>query len=103
MDEEEFVAAMRMESPEIDDYLGALVFAMDAVSRVPRDRKLRVEACYFGTIGTGTFYADCEWDHTRWYPDTSPMEAIYMLETELGEECTRNLEGFRIDGVSEPW
>jgi hypothetical protein len=103
MDEKEFIADMRRHNPEIDDYLEALVYAMDTVARVPRDQKLRVEECYFGQIGDGTFYTDSEWDHTRWYPDTNPVEAIHILELELGEECTRNLDGFRVDNVEEPW
>jgi hypothetical protein len=84
-----FVDAMRDLDPGITDYLEALLFALEIVPCVSTPREVR----YFGAISDGTFYADGDPDHTRWFPDTSPYEAIGSLAAEFGQDFTEGLEG----------
>jgi hypothetical protein len=83
-----FVDAMRGLNPDITDYLDALFFALEAVSRITTPFQIR----YFGAVADGTFYADGDPDHTRWFPDTSPYEAIGSLAAEFGQHFTEELE-----------
>ena len=84
-----FVEAMQDIDPDITDYLEALLFALEVVPCFPTAHEVR----YFGPVAGGTLYADGDPDHTRWFPDTSPYEAIGSLAAEFGQHFTEGLEG----------
>jgi hypothetical protein len=86
----EFIDAMRQLDPDIMHYEEALFFAMDSVDRIPRSSQIQ----YFGQIGTGTFYADGNPSRVRWFPETTPVEAIGLLNMEFGERLTAKLRSF---------
>lgn len=85
---DEFLEAMQAENSNIVDFFEALMFAMDSVRRHDDEHGIR----YFGVVGGGTFYADHDFDHTRWFPDTTLQEAITELWCEFGQEFTEGLD-----------
>jgi hypothetical protein len=90
MDEEEFLQAIRIEYPEIEnlDLVEALYIALNKVDRYSDEYGIR----YFGEVAGGIFYADSDHENTRWYPDTSKQDALMLLGLDLGEETIEGLE-----------
>jgi hypothetical protein len=85
-DRDEFVAAMRREDRSVVAYDDALFLAMSTAGRVG-------DRCrFFGRVGGGTFYADEDPEHTRWFPATTPVEAAGCLAVEFGEEFAEGLD-----------
>jgi len=80
--DEEFLQDMQRLRPDIIDYFEALVYAMEQVNRYDGGD----EILYFGTVADGVFFSGGDFDRCRWFPETSPVEAIGSLEAELGEQ-----------------
>lgn len=95
---DEFVAAVRENlDGDASDLADALYRAMEAVPCYPTGR----EARYFGAVGDGTFYAGGSIEETRWYPDTTPAEALALLSLEFGDDYTEGLEPYPFLGEDD--
>lgn len=89
MDDENFLESMRsLSAGPVCDLSDALVFAMQQVAANPNHFQQR----YFGRVGDGIFYMDGNLSHTRWFPETTPTEALGLLRCEFGDRFVRGLE-----------
>lgn len=87
---EEFVQAIQEVDPQVTDLTEALFVAMENVSQYPTSTEIR----YFGPIGDCVFFTGSDFETCRWMPDTNVVEALEVLQWDVGPEAVEGIELF---------